>query len=291
MKNYICILFITFGLMSYAQNYTPLDYNFNGTPTHGIKIKTNLPFQHGVGMPTIMIEGFEYLGGNTIDIKLNWYVYNNSFYRHNASSSGAYAPNIKLCNDNGKVSIYINDKKYYSRFTVKAFVKGKSENATMFNGWVAVDEPISGENITTLTYNNAFGNDIVFDKNGNVGIGTTDTKGFKLGVKGKIVAEEVKVASYSNWADFVFKRSYILPTLKDVELYIKEKGHLKDIPNAEDVKANGFFLGEMDSKLLQKIEELTLYTINQEKRITDLESTNKELIKLVEKIIHNKVEK
>ncbi|AUP79695.1 hypothetical protein [Flavivirga eckloniae] len=108
--------------------------------------------------------------------------------------------------------------------------------------------------------------------NGNVGIGTTDTKGFKLGVQGKIAAEEVKVATYANWADFVFEDNYNLPSLKEVESHIKEKGHLKDIPSAEEVEKHGIFLGEMDSKLLQKIEELTLYIIQQQKEINALEA-------------------
>ncbi|MCL6294857.1 hypothetical protein [Jejuia spongiicola] len=117
------------------------------------------------------------------------------------------------------------------------------------------------------------------DALGNLGIGTTDTKGFRLGVNGKIAATEVKVATYANWADFVFKDSYNLPTLKEVEQHIKEKGHLKDIPSAEEVKKDGIYLGEMDSKLLQKIEELMLYTIEQEKRIESIEENNKSLKK------------
>ncbi|AUP79668.1 hypothetical protein [Flavivirga eckloniae] len=123
--------------------------------------------------------------------------------------------------------------------------------------------------------------------NGNIGIGTADTKGFKLGVQGKIAAEEVKVAVYTNWADFVFKSNYNLPTLKEVEKHIKEKGHLKDIPSEEEVAENGILLGEMDSKLLQKIEELTLYTIAQEKtieeqakKIEQLELLNKKFLEL-----------
>ncbi|MCD8406235.1 hypothetical protein LNI91_11860 [Tenacibaculum dicentrarchi] len=110
-----------------------------------------------------------------------------------------------------------------------------------------------------------------------VGIGTRDTKGFKLGVKGKIAAEEVKVALHSQWSDFVFYDDYKLPTLKEVENHIIEKGHLKDIPSAKEVEKNGIFLGEMDSKLLQKIEELTLYTIQQEKKIQKLEKENEEV--------------
>ena len=101
----------------------------------------------------------------------------------------------------------------------------------------------------------------------NVGIGTTDTKGFRLGVKGKIAAEEVKVAVYSNWPDYVFETDYSLPTLQEVEAHIKTSGHLKDIPSAKEVADNGIFLGDMNAKLLQKIEELTLYTIQQQKEL------------------------
>ncbi|KAA1245339.1 hypothetical protein [Aquimarina sp. RZ0] len=118
------------------------------------------------------------------------------------------------------------------------------------------------------------------DKNGKIGIGTMDTKGFKLGVKGKIAAEEVKISLHSEWSDFVFYDNYKLPTLQEVESYIKEKGHLKDIPSEKEVEENGIFLGEMDARLLQKIEELTLYTIEQEKRIKELESLNDKLLEL-----------
>ncbi|MDO5979395.1 hypothetical protein [Flavivirga spongiicola] len=127
-------------------------------------------------------------------------------------------------------------------------------------------------------------NHLYLKNNGDFGIGTTDTKGFKLGVNGDIAATEVKVATYANWADFVFKKNYDLPTLKEVEQHIKENGHLKDIPSAEEVKKDGFFLGEMDSKLLQKIEELTLYTIEQEKEIEMLKKENEALKSLSKRL-------
>ncbi len=111
-------------------------------------------------------------------------------------------------------------------------------------------------------------------KKGNVGIGTNETHGFKLGVKGRIAATEVKVALHDNWADFVFYDDYKLPTLTEVENHIQAKGHLKDIPSAKEVAENGIFLGDMNAKLLQKIEELTLYTIQQEKK---LEKQNSEI--------------
>ncbi len=112
------------------------------------------------------------------------------------------------------------------------------------------------------------------NSDGKVGIGTSDTKGFELGVLGKIAATEVKVAEHNNWPDFVFENDYKLPTLKDVENHISEKGHLENVPSAREVEKDGFFLGQMDAKLLQKIEELTLYTIQQQKEIESLKKEN-----------------
>ncbi|TCC97702.1 hypothetical protein [Pedobacter hiemivivus] len=95
--------------------------------------------------------------------------------------------------------------------------------------------------------------------NGNVGIGTTSPRE-KLSVNGKIRAQEIKVEA-SPWPDYVFMKDYKLPTLQETEVHIKEKGHLPGIPSAAEVKANGIDLGEMNAKLLQKIEELTLHMI------------------------------
>ena len=102
---------------------------------------------------------------------------------------------------------------------------------------------------------------------GNVGIGTSSTGSHKLAVEGSIGAREIKVEDVPNWSDFVFEDDYELPTLVEVEMHIKVNGHLKDIPSAEEVKEDGIYLGQMDAKLLQKIEELTLYLIDQNKRL------------------------
>jgi len=106
---------------------------------------------------------------------------------------------------------------------------------------------------------------VTIDENGNMAIGTESAGSWKLAVNGAMRAKEVKVET--GWSDFVFEEDYALPTLEEVEKHIKEKGHLKDIPSAEEVAKNGIFLGEMDSKLLQKIEELTLYIIEQNKKL------------------------
>jgi len=105
--------------------------------------------------------------------------------------------------------------------------------------------------------------------NGNVGIGTLYPDE-KLSVKGKIRAQEVKVET-ANWPDFVFAKDYKLPSLQETEKHILAKGHLPGIPSAAEVAKDGIELGEMNKKLLQKIEELTLYLIEKNKKIEALD--------------------
>nr|WP_299073824.1 tail fiber protein [uncultured Allomuricauda sp.] len=103
---------------------------------------------------------------------------------------------------------------------------------------------------------------------GNVGIGTTIPDA-KLTVKGNIHAEEVKVDLSVPGPDYVFKEDYDLKSLEEVQNYIKTNGHLPNIPSAQEMEENGIQLGEMNMKLLEKIEELTLYTLEQEEKIQD----------------------
>ncbi|WP_240628108.1 cell wall anchor protein [Flavobacterium anhuiense] len=114
---------------------------------------------------------------------------------------------------------------------------------------------------------NAWSDLIIQADGGNVGIGMINPKN-KLDVKGTVHSQEVKV-DMENWSDFVFKKEYNLPTLEEVEKHITEKGHLENIPSEEEVLKNGINLGEMNAKLLQKIEELTLYSIQQNKKIEE----------------------
>lgn len=114
---------------------------------------------------------------------------------------------------------------------------------------------------------------------GNVGIGTTSPS-HKLAVNGAIRAKEVIVET-ANWADYVFSEDYRLAPLSEVEAHIKAEKHLPGIPSAAQVAEHGVSVGEMQAKLLAKIEELTLHQIAQEKqmaaqaaRIEKLEAEN-----------------
>ena len=120
------------------------------------------------------------------------------------------------------------------------------------------------------------GNDISY-ATGNVGIGTSNTQGYMFAVAGSMVAESVKVELEGNWPDFVFEKNYTLLSLKEVEAFINKNGHLPNVPSAEEIKNNGIDLGEMDATLLQKIEELTLHSIQQQKEIESLKEINQKL--------------
>lgn len=119
---------------------------------------------------------------------------------------------------------------------------------------------------------------INIDYNGNVAIGTLNTTaGYKFGVNGSAVFDAVTVKSFSSnnpkatpWADYVFDRNYQLPTLESLGEYIRQNRHLPGIPTAAEVEKNGIDLGATQARLLEKIEQLTLYTIDLQKQVDAL---------------------
>jgi len=98
------------------------------------------------------------------------------------------------------------------------------------------------------------------DASGNVGIGaTTVPVGYKLAVNGKVIATELKVQS-TPWPDYVFEKDYPLLSLADLETFVQQNGHLPGIPGQAEVAANaGVEIGDMQRRMLEKLEEMTLY--------------------------------
>lgn len=158
------------------------------------------------------------------------------------------------------------------------------------------DVVISGNSKGSFIIANEFGGDIKFettedptndmsqyltsktrflmDKSGNIGIGTGDmplNPNDLLAVNGLIHAKEVKV-DLVGWPDYVFESNYNLKPLQDLEVEIKKLGHLPNVPSAKEVEENGVKLGEMNKKLLEKVEELTLYVIQLNKEIEKLKT-------------------
>ena len=159
------------------------------------------------------------------------------------------------------------------QFTVKALDAASNESANS-NVVSVTTDATSGGGSSTGVWNES-GSDINYTA-GNVGIGTNMIPaGYILAVEGKIISEELKVQLQSQWPDYVFMENYQLPDLEEVERFIRENGHLKNIPSEQEVKANGIEVGEMNRLLLEKIEELTLYVIQLHTEIETLKKGHK----------------
>lgn len=117
---------------------------------------------------------------------------------------------------------------------------------------------------------------------GNVGIGTTTPKE-KLSVNGNIRAREIKVET-ANWPDYVFEENYEIKSLAEIEAFVNEHKHLPGIPGKKEAEEAGVNLGEMNRKLLEKVEELTLHLIEKDKVINNQQGALNELFQRVKKL-------
>lgn len=270
---FLCLMVASTVANAQSFNDTVLTYSINSTPVNGIKIKTNLPFTNGSQMPTIILEGYNYsnVAAGSIGLILTYYVYSNVFYNASITSFGAYTPPVYLANEGGKVVIFINSKDYHLRMAVRAFAKGMpADIPANYQGWTTADEAMTGTSQLLVPYRSRLAGDVylqggIWDKNGNVAIGTTTPGPYKLTVEGTIGARRIKVAQ-GTWPDYVFEPEYELPALTEVEDYIKANKHLPDVPSAAEVKKDGQDVGEMNERLLRKVEELTLYVIELNKQ-------------------------
>ncbi|MBB6273361.1 hypothetical protein HDF26_003821 [Pedobacter cryoconitis] len=179
---------------------------------------------------------------------------------------------------NMALPVYL-DVKEYTRYRARiTYMQNRVDNLTDINQIKIQENPV-GSNIDNFTAPNMpddnlatsglltiTGNGNHYIQNGNVGIGTMQPDA-KLSVKGKIHAEEIKVDLNIPGPDYVFDDQYRLLSLKETADFIKLNKHLPDVPSAKQMEKEGINVSKMQMKLLQKIEELTLHLIEQQKTI------------------------
>ncbi len=135
--------------------------------------------------------------------------------------------------------------------------------------------------IPKMTSGTNIGCSQIFDDGTKVGIGTTVIpSNCKLGVNGTVKAKEF-ICTLDGWSDFVFENNYKLTPLSEVEQYINKNKHLPDIPSTDEVVTNGVAVGQTEALLLKKIEELTLYVIDLNKKNEELQKKMEQLEKSV----------
>jgi len=255
-----------------------------GTTSPGSKLAID---GTGLGAPALTVSG-GVLGAPTATVLTT--------YPAVSTNGTNYTRNLGFYSWALPIASGVSDDGYRVGLDIENFVTDSSFLGTLYSQyglWARVGSYVGGNGTITNSYGifienldgpatvtNKFG---LYQSNstarnyfaGNVGIGTSDPGTYKLAVNGTIRAKELVVDT--GWADYVFEDDYRLTPLSEVEAHIKEQKHLPGVPSAAEVAAHGVSIGEMQSKLLSKVEELTLHLIEQEKRLSALERENREL--------------
>ncbi|MBO9204678.1 MULTISPECIES: hypothetical protein [Niastella] len=201
-------------------------------------------------------------------------------------NTGAYTENMRITGD-GKVGIGTGTVAPQGRLHVAdatnpaAITLGVDATAGGYTTLVTFLSTVSNgyAGLQAVKSSGSSWGDLILNRDGgNIGIGTANPQA-KLSVKGDILAQKVKV-TLTGWSDYVFYPEYRLRPLNEVEQYIKQYHHLPEVVSAEEVEKNGVDVGDNQATLLKKIEELTLYVIEQDKKIKEMEALKKEVAEL-----------
>ena len=189
-----------------------------------------------------------------------------------------------LTSDIGASPLEIRSTRWAGGLILSRDGSSGTSNLMAISGWEgqATAMNLYNQNATVTVSLNTNGTS--YFNGGNIGIGTTNTGSFKLAVEGKIGAREVHVTLATTWPDYVFNKEYTRMKLAELENFIKTYNHLPNIPSAQEVKEKGINLGEMNAKLLEKIEELTLYVIELKKENDVIKDDNKKIKEQLQKL-------
>jgi hypothetical protein len=270
MKKYFSSLLIFATLLSdnvVAQNTFPSSGNVGiGTtsPTANLEISNNGNASLRVGITsnranshTQLINSLAVIGDDSTTTTSNAAV---AWNYYNSGTSPSWS---------GTLIQHIGSAVTGNQYGVSAANQGRLLFQNCANGIIATN---GGTNIFISPSGNV---STTFLTNGNVGIGTTNPSSL-LAVNGTVTSKKVKVTQ-SGWGDYVFHSTYRLRPLPEVEKFIQQYHHLPEIPSAEEIEKDGLDLGDNQSAVVVKIEELTLYIINLSKEVEALKKELREL--------------
>ncbi len=256
----------------------PASEKFNTTPTDSLYVGD---VNQGALIHTAMIAARKDVERDSdLDTDLAFYTRKN----------GVLAPRF-IIQDNGAIKLEgdtVDDK------SLTLEVERLTDNQTLIfpnaSGTLALRNDVTNDNLGNHTAreniqldsfylsNDGDNEGIRIDSVGNVGIGTDDTFGYTLAVNGTVgVKGGIEIENVSDWPDYVFEEGYELRELAEVEKFIARHGHLPGVPSQSEVDEGGINVGKMDARLLEKIEELTLYVLDMNKRINAIEKENNKL--------------
>lgn len=229
------------------------------------------------------------LNGNLISPKTNLYLGVDKIetYRLSLVNPAPIRPTLHLNPVSGNVTIGATDGDF-AALTIRSFdeasnptdlrLEGQGRISSQGSLYVHLDDNNNANEYFSVkgsAFNDLFwiGENGFNYMRGNLSIGNVSkhAAGYRLSVDGKIMSEEVRVELDSNWPDYVFESTYQLLPLDELESEIKELGHLPGLPAAVVVEEEGFELGEMNRLLVEKVEELTLYIIDLNHKLKELQ--------------------